>query len=90
VSDAKKLLADCGFGADILVLDPSLPGAVDFARSLRRDRDGLKIIAVTDGGVEPDLRLQPEATFTKPPEVDEKALADWIHMIQSILSAVYA
>jgi hypothetical protein len=87
VADAKKLLKNLAAGLDILIVNPELNGALEFARGLRMRQRGLRLIAAL--GYPPASSEAPpgfDAARNKPDERDEAEQTAWEQLIRRVLS----
>ncbi len=85
VPDAKVLLAECKLMLDFLIVDPSLPGASEFAKALRHDRENIKVVAVSESAAANGSQVEADAACEKPAETSEEALFEWARMLRRIL-----
>jgi hypothetical protein len=89
VSDAKQLIRDFNLSIDVLVIDPQLEGAEKFAESLRLSPHHAKTIAVS-ADADPDAVLAAppfELSKAPPARSDPRAAVDWLHTVESQLTA---
>lgn len=87
VAQAKKLLRMLAAGLDILIVNPELDGALEFALDLRQRQRQLRLIAAL--GYAPASNEAPpgfDAARNKPDERDEAEEAAWQHLIRRVLS----
>jgi hypothetical protein len=83
VPEATGLLAEFSLSVDILIVNPSLPGAPDFVQSLRHHREDLKVVTVSEGAAAYGSQLQPDATWEKPRGTSEET--EWTSMLRGML-----
>ncbi len=81
--DATALLAELKVPIDVLVLNPALPGSVDFVRALRSVHGNLKVICL-DGEVDGEPLPIADAWRSKPDVVDELSALEWLYVIRSL------
>jgi len=93
VSKAKRMLRQLKLSLDLLVVNPEVDGATEFAASLRRRQPLLKVIAlVPEQGKNSSLKdLYPDARRAKPdpsviehPSGESPAESDWARFIQEV------
>jgi len=87
VSDAKRFLEEARLTIDLLIADPTLEGAVEFAHNLKEQQGYLQSIAVVES--ESDLRggLQGvDATVRKFVALDSAETTRWLDTIRRIFS----
>jgi DNA-binding response OmpR family regulator len=87
ISDATILLEELTLEIDLLIVNPSLPGAAEFVSMLRRSTRRLKVIAISD--VDGPVTTLPgvDAWRRKPDNiVDEVTTLEWVQLTQSLLA----
>lgn len=87
VAEAKKLLGKYLAGLDILIVNPELKGALQFARELRKQQSELRLIAALD--YPPSSMAAPpdfDAARNKPAERDAADEAAWQHLVRRVFS----
>jgi ActR/RegA family two-component response regulator len=86
VQEATALVSELNAEIDLLIVNPSLAGAVEFVHALRHSRRDLKILAVPG---EKDQQAHPipsvDAVVWKPPELDQAASALWLSIVGQLL-----
>jgi CheY-like chemotaxis protein len=85
VSGAVELLSEYKTKADLLVIDPSLPGALDVISTLRRSHATLAVIASSDQSQETLNLPGVDRTLPKPGCSNEALRLKWLGTIQSLL-----
>jgi CheY-like chemotaxis protein len=85
--DAMALVEDYHLAVDVLIIDPSLPGASRLITLLRQSHRPVQVIAAT---ADPEgLRLgfpQVDVIRRRPHDLDDDSRGDWVRLIQSMLS----
>jgi len=88
VPEARKLLRRLRSKVDILILNPLVPGAAAFARSLRRKQRRLVVIATVENIEDLDAVLpEVNAARNKPTLLDEVAMTEWRQLVRQLLSS---
>ena len=86
VADADAIIEQFSLEIDLLILDPSLEGAVAFARKVLGIQGHLKAIAIIAGQGESSVAFpEADASLAKPEAWDETSRAVWLKAIQQIL-----
>jgi len=85
VPGAAALLAECNLAVDVLIVEPSLPGASDLVAALRHDRENVKVVAVSEGAAPDGSQLEADAACEKPVETSEECLFEWTRMMRRTL-----
>jgi hypothetical protein len=84
--DAMTLIDDYHLAVDVLIIDPSLPGASRLITYLRHSRKPVHVIAAT---ADPEgLRHgfpEVDAVRRHPHDFDDESRGDWVRLIQSML-----
>lgn len=88
VPDARALLAECKLAVDVLILNPSLPGASDLVTAFRHNPENIKVVAVSEGGSINGSRLDADATCYKPADISEQTRLEWTRVLQRVLFEV--
>jgi DNA-binding response OmpR family regulator len=88
VPEARSLIDECKLAVDVLVLDPSLPGAFDFVMVLRHNRENIKVVAVSEGSSIKGSRVDADATCDKPADTSEQTQLEWTKVLQLMLFEV--
>lgn len=87
VSDAKRWLRRFKLIVDVLILDPAVPGAIEFAEWLRCQQGQLRVVAAVGERPEPSVVAKDVDALRKKPEVlDPAAEAQWLQVIRSVLA----
>jgi hypothetical protein len=85
-ADASALLEQLKLEIDVLIVNPSLDGASEFANTLRRLQGHLKVIAVIDPRDEPpSLFPGADASEFRPLNPDKESRLQWLQTIQHVL-----
>jgi len=85
VADAAALMEQFHLEIDLLILDPSLEGAVAFARKVLGAQGHLKAIAIVAGRGESSAAFpEVDASLAKPEAWDEASRAAWLDTIQQL------
>lgn len=93
VPKAKRLLRKLKLSLDLLMVNPEVEGATEFAASLRRHQPLLKVVALLpEQGKESSLKdLHPDARRAKPdpsaiehPSGESSAESDWARFVQEV------
>jgi hypothetical protein len=88
VADAAALMEQVSLEIDLLVLDPSLEGAVAFARKVLDTQGRLKTIATMAGHGDSYAAFpEADARLAKPEAWDEAARAEWVSTIQQLFGS---
>jgi len=84
-SDASTLLSDLNAEVDLLIVNPSLPGAADFVNALRRSRPNAKIVFALDDD-QPAGQIQNADIIARKllPE-DAAAATLWLRVVEQAL-----
>ena len=89
VSDARALLAECQLAVDALILDPSLAGASEFVKALRKDRKNVKVVAVSDGSATAASAIDADAACDRPgDDFGEQTRLEWTRIVRRVLFEV--
>ena len=81
---ARTSLAEWQLAVDILIVDPSLPGASNFVRALRQDREDMRVVAVSEGDESGPL-FRADVACEKPAGTSREALSEWNAMMRGML-----
>ena len=82
VTDAIQLLDQLKFQIDLLIVNPTLEGAVSFASDLRHSHPQIKIVAVHDPEVSGDWP-EVDASRSKTHRTDDAARNEWLSFIRT-------
>ena len=84
-SEAVDLMSENKIEADLLIINPSVPGVVKLVAELRRSRSGIKVIASTK--VEGQTCSLPgiDHSLLKPLSADEALRSTWLQTIRELL-----
>ena len=86
VQDGKALLAQLKISPDLVVLNPGLEGALEFAQQLHASQNYVRIIALVDHESWTVLPDTVDASYCKPEEVDNLARLEWLDVVQSVIA----
>jgi DNA-binding response OmpR family regulator len=87
VTDAKELLSELNVPIDLVVIDLSLTGALNFVHALRRSQGHLHVLALvgeTEGPRRPRAGI--DAWRTKPHQIDEISKLEWVQLSRMVLA----
>ena len=85
-SEAGALLGQLNAEIDLLILNPSLTGADDFANALRRLRQNVKILAALSDADQSAAQVQgADIIARKPVQLDGATCRQWVGMIKQVL-----
>jgi len=87
VATAERLLRTLKIKVDLLIVNPAVPGATEFARELRRRQEKLRVVAAL--GHPDDLEIvvrDADTARSKPHILDELAKSEWREMVRGVLS----
>ena len=84
--DVRKLLKQLGVPVHLLIVACSLPDASALARSLRRYRPHLKVIALTDDGEEPCPSVPDADLYCRRSRPGEASQPEWLDTIHGVLA----
>jgi DNA-binding NtrC family response regulator len=85
VSDALKWIEESGTNFRLLLIDPSLPGALYLVQTARRKYSGLKVALLREAGDPPDIGA--DAVISKPADVDSPDMVSaWVEKIVRLTS----
>jgi DNA-binding response OmpR family regulator len=86
VREATALTSEFEGKIDLLIVNPSLVGAIDLVDSLRRAKGDLKVLALLDeDDQQPSSLPNADAHARKPPEGDEAASRWWLGIVGRLL-----
>jgi hypothetical protein len=83
VGDAGNLLSWLSIRLDLLVINPSSPGADSFIAALRSS-PGLNIVGIFEGESHEEISGI-DAWYRKPDRVDELSQLEWLSVVESLL-----
>jgi hypothetical protein len=86
VSDAALLMLQLDLTVDLLIVNPALPGGLEFIAASHRQHKEIRVIAIV---ADPNQVLSipgVNATHPKPVTFDEDALAGWMDCIERVLA----
>ena len=89
VATAERLLRTLKIKVGLLIVNPAVPGAAEFARALRHRHEKLRVVAAL--GHPDDLEIvvrDADTARTKPHILDELARSEWQELVRGILSGV--
>jgi DNA-binding response OmpR family regulator len=87
VSEARALLGELNTEIDLLIVNPSLPGAPDFVSALRRSYPNSKVLTALGEKDQSADRVQiSDVTARKPLVQDPGASTLWLRMVGHVLS----
>ena len=87
VTEAKRLLRELGLNVDVLIVNPMVPGAGAYAKTLLSQQRKLRMMAVVERPE--DQAAVPfivHAVRTKPLILDDLAMSEWRQAIERLLS----
>ena len=85
-SEAGALLGQLNAEIDLLILNPSLAGADDFANALRRSRRNVRILVALSDADQPAGQVQSaDIVARKPRQLDGAACTVWVGMVKQVL-----
>jgi len=85
VPDAALLIAQFQLTVDVLAINPTLTGALDFISALRRSQQDVRVIAVLDDPRQAVDIPALDAAHARPTVADEMAKAEWLECIERVL-----
>ena len=85
VPEATALIGELKTEIDLLIINPNLSGAVDFANSLQRFREDLKVLAMLGEKDQAGQIPNSDATIRKPLQVNLNVSALWLGIIHQLL-----
>jgi DNA-binding response OmpR family regulator len=86
VGDATGLISELTEEIHLLIVDPTLAGAIDLVDSLRRSQRDLKVIALLDDEDKQAGRIpRPDIRAHKPGEANAAASAWWVRTVGQLL-----
>ena len=87
VADASALVRELKAQVDVLIVNPSLAGASNLVKTLRRSRGDLKVMAVlSDTDQQPPPIPHADAEIRKPLRTDRIAGFLWIRSVEQLLA----
>jgi DNA-binding response OmpR family regulator len=86
LSEASSLLHELNTEVHLLIVNPSLPGAADFAKGLRRSWPNAKLlVALSDNDPQGGQIQAADIIVRKPLQPDTAAAALWLKMVEQVL-----
>ena len=86
VSEASALLGELNTEIDLVIVNPSLPGAADFVNALRRSQPNSKVLAALGEKDQSADQVQiSDVTARKPLVQDRGASSSWLRIVEHAL-----
>jgi CheY-like chemotaxis protein len=87
VREATALIGKLNLIIDLLIIDPTVAGAAEFVRSMRREQGHVRVIAVITSMTELDVGIRGvDAVRPGPTEADDLEASEWLRTIQHLLA----
>ena len=84
--DAIALQNELHLEIDLLILNPSLEGGCEFAETVRRSQEHLKIMAALDEQEDPNTAVMADASRHKPSVRDRVSKLEWLAVIEQVFA----
>src|SRR5581483_11469918 len=86
--DAIALQNELGLQVDLLILNPTVPGAAEFIEALRRSNEQVRVVAlIGDQPRLPTLTARVDLCCRKPARDNDNKRREWIEHVEELLPA---